>query len=346
MLTPEEQAKESKAEAMEGKGNFLQAAGDWLSLAADYLRKAEPPHPECCYLCQAARAYYRAANDLREEAKRTSTADEQANLKKQADEAFEMAAKLFLKCGDVCFEAGDLACATEGFAQAEAYYRLLEKEARAAGKGNVADEHEKRADQAEKSAAQIDKLLHSLQKEQSDQLKQKGLQPLKSVRSVGLELSPRTWLGARLDSNLPRVRGTIAQSPAARARLCAGDIIIQLGGVLVEDAAGLCYLIKGLHPGKACALSVRRGARRIALHITPALNLYSEADRPGEPIDDRRCDRHCTCERPRKNAACSTSYQYKGEGPNGGVMLLIRCVAMTTDFEILDEKECGPFEFF
>jgi hypothetical protein len=95
-------------------------------------------------------------------------------------------------------------------------------------------------------------------------------------------------------------------------------------------------------------LTVHRKKRSVRLKLVPAVNLYAAANRLGRVVQDRRCDADCACERPRKNAACDTSYEYKGEGPNGGVMLLLHCAAMTAppDYTILDTKDCGPYEFF
>lgn len=350
MLTQEERDREKAAVERESNGHYRRAAADWELLGKDYRAKGKPPKGECCYLCEAARAYTCAARDYSEAAKQAPK-NQQAGLNDQADAALREAAKLFLECGDFCFEAAEFACASAGYAQAEAHYRRLEKKAKAAGNKREAEDAKKKADHAEKGTSLVDKVLELRQKEESHDLKAKVQKSLKSKgkkhAAIGPQLSPRVWVGFGFDAAKDKVtvRSTMANSPAARSGLRAGDVITHVGSVAIESASEFRYLLAGLPLWERTVLSIRRRGKRLSVRIHSALNMFPKADLPGKAIDDRRCDDDCACKRPRKNAACATSFVYKGEGPNGGVMLLIRCVAMTKNFKILDECECGPYEF-
>ncbi|PZQ63654.1 MAG: serine protease [Phenylobacterium zucineum] len=106
----------------------------------------------------------------------------------------------------------------------------------------------------------------------------------------------RPWLGARLQSvtsemarsmGLPLPQGALVADvwkggPADRAGLRQGDVVLQVEGGQVVDAAGLNYAIQTRRPGVAIPLSVRRADGR-----TETLTLRAEAP-PATPAKDER----------------------------------------------------------
>lgn len=94
-----------------------QAAGEWESIARGYKKKVKKDKADCCYLCEAGRAFLRAATDYTT-----------AHQPDAAREALNEAAKAYLECGDRCFEADDLLCSGSGYSQAELLYRRIQRD--------------------------------------------------------------------------------------------------------------------------------------------------------------------------------------------------------------------------
>jgi S1-C subfamily serine protease len=59
-------------------------------------------------------------------------------------------------------------------------------------------------------------------------------------------------------------------SPADRAGLRAGDLVLSLGGQVIRGVDDLHRVLSGGALGKALALGVLRGARRLELRVSPA----------------------------------------------------------------------------
>jgi len=81
----------------------------------------------------------------------------------------------------------------------------------------------------------------------------------------------RARLGLSLDPSVPvpRVRRTLEGSPAARAGLQAGDLLIEIGGLRVEDYGDAVNAFFLLRPGVATVVRVRRGAGERSIEVVP-----------------------------------------------------------------------------
>jgi hypothetical protein len=322
MLTAAERRAESKA----------RTGAEWELIAQNYARKGSETK-DCCYACEAGRAYLRA-----------SEAYARANMPAAASAALAKAAAAYLECGNFCSEAGDLACASSGFAQAEMLFDRIKKEALAVGDAAAAAAAAASAARANQGVAAVERLQREIDRHAR---KEAAAKEAKSSRER-LTPSPRIRVGAWLEGGAPggcRVVRVIPGLPAHVAGLRVGDLITRFGGVDLAEASGFREILAAMASRKSLRVVVRRGARRVSLKMTPALTFYGDRDIVCEPVDDMRCNDQCSCERPRKGASCCQSYLYRGEGPNGGVLLLARCVAMTKTFEILDERECGIGEY-
>ena len=144
MLTPDERTNEAKITKEEEKKPGT-ASSKWRLVAEDYKRKGGD---DCCYFCEAGRAYMRAAADFARD-----------GLAKDADEATQNAALCYKLCGDMCTEIGDFLCASTGFAQASLIFRRLAKNYQAAGApAEKVKAMNELADQAEKGVQKVDEL--------------------------------------------------------------------------------------------------------------------------------------------------------------------------------------------
>jgi len=96
-----------------------------------------------------------------------------------------------------------------------------------------------------------------------------------SARRLLAEAAPRAWIGVYLLEvspsvatalGLPDERGLLIgdideNAPAAYARLARGDVILEVNGRAVDDAASYEEILRGVKVGETLNLKVRRGGR-------------------------------------------------------------------------------------
>jgi serine protease Do len=92
----------------------------------------------------------------------------------------------------------------------------------------------------------------------------------------------RGWLGVRIApmtaeiahrAGLPRLTGAVVgavtpNSPAAKAGLRAGDIVLSFAGRPIEEARNLSRIVADAPIGKSAPVEIVRGSRRLALNVT------------------------------------------------------------------------------
>jgi S1-C subfamily serine protease len=66
------------------------------------------------------------------------------------------------------------------------------------------------------------------------------------------------------------VEGVVANSPAARAGLRAGDILTHLNGKRIEDGKALLVELAHMKPGQQVRLGILRGRYKLELNATLA----------------------------------------------------------------------------
>ena len=64
------------------------------------------------------------------------------------------------------------------------------------------------------------------------------------------------------------VGSVAAASPAERAGLRAGDVLLQVDGKPIDDMSAALSAITSLAPGKAVTIRVQRAGRELALPVT------------------------------------------------------------------------------
>ena len=74
-------------------------------------------------------------------------------------------------------------------------------------------------------------------------------------------------LGVRGDAGAAFIADVLPRSPAARARLRSGDVIIEVGGTAVSSRTQVDRAIGRLKPGQAVLLKIRRTTREIMARI-------------------------------------------------------------------------------
>ncbi|HMO14975.1 MAG TPA: PDZ domain-containing protein [Pirellulaceae bacterium] len=107
--------------------------------------------------------------------------------------------------------------------------------------------------------------------------------PQGEVESLGvLSVGPRLirgghgFMGIQMDiAHRPgaKISEVTANSPAERAKLKAGDVIIRIEGQDIADSQGLRAVVSGKSPGDELTLTIQRGAATIDLRITLGSNL-------------------------------------------------------------------------
>lgn len=83
----------------------------------------------------------------------------------------------------------------------------------------------------------------------------------------------RGWLGVSVDDadNAVTIAGVERASPAARAGIRPGDMVLAVNGEHVESSRGLIRAIAAISPGSSVSLSIRRQGREIAVSVTVGL---------------------------------------------------------------------------
>ncbi|HUK91269.1 MAG TPA: PDZ domain-containing protein, partial [Blastocatellia bacterium] len=66
-----------------------------------------------------------------------------------------------------------------------------------------------------------------------------------------------------------KLDGVRPSSPAERAGLRAGDIVVKLGAVDVKNVYDYTYALEGLRAGQAVEMVVRRDGQLMTVKITP-----------------------------------------------------------------------------
>lgn len=74
-----------------------------------------------------------------------------------------------------------------------------------------------------------------------------------------------------------RITGTQKASPAEKAGLKSGDVIIELGGIQIESIYDYVYCLQALKAEETVPVKVRRDGRLVELKITPQLKSASSA---------------------------------------------------------------------
>ncbi len=103
----------------------------------------------------------------------------------------------------------------------------------------------------------------------------------KSVPYLGLEWQVDLLEGSQSDdAHIVVVKRVVANSPAARAGLQAGDVICGVDGGALSASSSLTRLIHMKKPGAAVALDIRRGDRRSHVKVTLGERQLPELRRP------------------------------------------------------------------
>jgi membrane-associated protease RseP (regulator of RpoE activity) len=81
----------------------------------------------------------------------------------------------------------------------------------------------------------------------------------------------RGWIGLKLQpaAVVPQVTGVQAESPAAKAGVKPGDVLLQVGSRRVEDYADAVNAFYFLRPGVATPFRIKRGNQQFALSLMP-----------------------------------------------------------------------------
>jgi membrane-associated protease RseP (regulator of RpoE activity) len=83
----------------------------------------------------------------------------------------------------------------------------------------------------------------------------------------------RAWLGLKLNpaAGQPKVTRTVNGSPANRAGLQVGDLLVEVGGRKVADYGDAVNAFFLLRPGKQTSVKVNRGGAEKVLKLVPAM---------------------------------------------------------------------------
>jgi S1-C subfamily serine protease len=65
------------------------------------------------------------------------------------------------------------------------------------------------------------------------------------------------------------INGVLQNSPAAKAGIQPGDLILKVAGHAVADVPEMLTRVAALKPGEAARLSVQRNGRLIDIQVTP-----------------------------------------------------------------------------
>lgn len=85
-------------------------------------------------------------------------------------------------------------------------------------------------------------------------------------------LEPAGWMGVRIQNhateNLPVIAEALADGPAARAGLAAGDIVLEVNGIRLQDVRFFQKIVMALRPGTLAPVKVRRGEQVLTKTVT------------------------------------------------------------------------------
>ncbi len=88
----------------------------------------------------------------------------------------------------------------------------------------------------------------------------------KDVKVVVKE--PPRWLGVLFENSSSKIRDVLANSPAVKAGLKKGDVVITLGGVAVHDASDVIEQVQRHRTGEKLEIVLERGGTRMTLTAT------------------------------------------------------------------------------
>jgi S1-C subfamily serine protease len=96
-----------------------------------------------------------------------------------------------------------------------------------------------------------------------------GVEP----RPLNAELAESFGI-AKISGELPKgvlINGVLQNSPAAKAGIQPGDLVMQVGGHNVTDVPEMLSRVAALRPGEAVTVSVWRNGKSLALNVTPGI---------------------------------------------------------------------------
>ncbi|MBL9084062.1 MAG: PDZ domain-containing protein [Planctomycetales bacterium] len=96
------------------------------------------------------------------------------------------------------------------------------------------------------------------------------------------------------------VRYVFEKSPAAEAKLQAGDRITAVGDIAVSDRRQLALAVAESEPAKPVVLHVRRGDEKLRLEVKPAARPETVPEKLGEEPKSTNDDETAALEKPRK----------------------------------------------
>jgi S1-C subfamily serine protease len=67
------------------------------------------------------------------------------------------------------------------------------------------------------------------------------------------------------------INGVLQNSPAAKAGLQPGDLVMQVAGHEVSDVPEMLSRVAALVPGEAATVSILRNGKSLALNVTPGI---------------------------------------------------------------------------
>ena len=65
------------------------------------------------------------------------------------------------------------------------------------------------------------------------------------------------------------INGVLQNSPAAKAGIQPGDLILKVAGHVVADVPEMLTRVAALKPGEAASLSIQRNGKLIEIQVTP-----------------------------------------------------------------------------
>ena len=92
--------------------------------------------------------------------------------------------------------------------------------------------------------------------------------PSQNGGEVGAQTDLSTRLGLLPGGAAPLIAGVQPGTPAAKAGLREGDLVLRAQGAPVDDANALVLLMRS-RPGRDTSLDIRRGAQDLTIHLVP-----------------------------------------------------------------------------